>query len=436
MKEDLLHYVWRLQNFHLKDLKTTAGETIDIIHFGSHHHHSGPDFFNARIKIGATEWVGNVEMHIKSSDWLKHQHDKDEAYNNVILHVVYEEDIPIYRKTKEKIPCLELKRRIPQKISNHYLRLMHNETQIPCENLLSNIPNFYWNKWLERLLIERLEHRVTLIDQTMNFNISHREEVFYQLLAKSFGSKINSIPFERLSRSLPLKILAKHQNNLFSIEALLFGQAGMLQKEFKEEYPQQLKKEYQFLQKKYNLKSIHLSEWKILRMRPANFPTIRIAQFAALIFQSNRLWSYLLDCKNIKEITTFFQVEVSDYWLNHYVFDKESMPKSKKLGLSTIYLFAINTIIPFMFHYGKEQQNERIKNKAIQLFFEIPPEKNHIISMWKQLQIVPKNAANSQALLHLKNNYCDKKRCLNCMIGHQILHQREVKEIVKSSSPM
>ena len=426
MKEDLLHYVWRLKKFALDELKTTDQESIAIHQFGQHNHHAGPDFLNARISIGDTEWAGNVEMHLKSSDWINHKHSEDPAYNNVVLHIVYEEDVPIIRpSTGEKIPCLELKRRIPPKIQSQYLRLLHNEKRIPCEGALDAVPSFTWKLWMERLAIERLEEKLAPIQQAMEQTQNNREEVFYRFLAKNFGMKVNAEPFERLARATPLLILAKHKGNLFQIEALLFGQAGMLNNDFKDDYPNRLKKEYQFLKNKYKLTPIHLSEWKRLRLRPANFPTIRIAQFAQLIHISQRLFSRVLWVQKLKEINELFNVGVSEYWKTHYLFDKESKFRNKNLGPSAVKLITINTIIPFLFHYGKEKQEDTFKDKALMLFNSIKPESNQIISTWKELGISPDNASQSQALLQLRNKYCDHKKCLECMIGNAIIGKKE-----------
>lgn len=425
MREDLLHYVWRLKKFVLDDLRTTDGEVISIHQFGHLNTHAGPDFLNARISIGDTEWAGNVEMHLKSSDWIKHKHSEDDAYNNVVLHVVYEEDAPIMRATGEKIPCLELKRRIPKKIQSQYLRLIYNEKRIPCEGATDEVASFTWKLWLERLAIERLEEKVAPINQGMKLTLNNREEVFYHFVAKNFGVKVNAEPFERLARSISLLILSKHQGNLFQIEALLFGQAGMLNREFVDKYPNELKKEYEFLRAKYNLTPIHFSEWKYLRLRPANFPTIRIAQFSALVFKSQRLFSRILWVKNQKQIEELFDVGVSEYWKSHYVFDKESSHRNKNIGNGTIRLITINTIVPFLFHYGKEKKEEAFVDKALMLLNSLKAESNQIITMWKDLGIKPDNAAQSQALLQLKNNYCKHKKCLQCMIGNSIIGKQQ-----------
>lgn len=421
MKEDLLHYVWRLQRFDLQDLQTTEGQQIQIQKTGDLNDHAGPDFTNARIKIGETLWAGNVEMHLKSSDWIAHQHQTDQAYENVILHVVLENDQPIDRQNGTRIPCLELKKRISSKLSKVYKKLLHNEQWIPCQHHFYKVGAMTKTLWLDRLLVERLESKTIAIEQILKENTNNWEQTFYQILARNFGVKVNAEPFERLARTLPIQVLGKHKSNLFQIEALLFGQSGLLQNDFEDDYPNRLKREYDFLQKKYKLLSIEKASWRFLRMRPANFPTIRIAQFAQLIFQSVHLFSKVLAAKNVKEIEHMFELKLSNYWQSHYVFDKASPRRKKSLGKNTIHLFIINTIAPMLFLYGKNKANEDYQNRAFQLLEELKPEKNSIISKWAELGMMPESAYQTQGLLQLKNEYCAAKRCLECAVGHAIL---------------
>ncbi len=421
MKEDLLHYVWRLKKFDLTELRTTSGEPVIIHRFGTLNTDGGPDFLNARISISGTEWAGNVEMHLKSSDWNRHGHDKDAAYKNVILHVVFEEDEPIYRNKDEKIPCLELKNKIDPRLQTQYLFFIHNEKRIPCEGATSSVARFTWRLWLERLAIERLEEKIIPIEQELERTNNDREEVFYRFLARSFGMKTNKEPFEHLARSLPLKVLSKHRGNLFQVEALLFGQSGLLERDFEDEYPNSLKKEYTFLRKKFGLNPIHSVEWKFLRMRPANFPTVRIAQFAQLIHKTQRIFGRLLWVNDAKQLEDLFRVGVSEYWKTHYVFDKFSKKREKNLGMSAIQLITINTLAPFLFQYGKEKKEQAFVDRGLKLLEYTPAERNRIISMWNELGVEADNAFQTQALLHLKHQYCDKQKCLNCKIGHAIL---------------
>ena len=421
MQEDFLHYLWRLKKFDVSQLKTTEGESITIKQFGQHNVHAGPDFTNARIKIGDTLWAGNVEMHLKSSQWLQHKHQEDEAYNNVILHVVLEEDQPVHRKNGERIACLELRKRIPLKLTSTYKKLIHNEHWIPCQHHFNNVLPITRDLWLDRLLVERLEEKTIRLQKRLEQNNNNWEACFYQALSRNFGVKINMEPFDLLAQSLPLLILSKHKNSLFQIEALLFGQSGLLEKEYKDEYPNKLKKEYQFLRQKYQLQAIPAASWKFLRLRPPSFPTVRIAQLAVLIYQSVHLFSKMLAAQNVKEIENMFELSISNYWKTHYVFDKASAKRKKTLGKSTIHLIIINTIAPLLFLYGKMKGENQFKEKAIRLLEELPPEKNSIIKKWEALGVKVKSADQSQALLQLKNIYCNKKRCLECAIGNAIL---------------
>ena len=421
MKEDFLHYLWRMRKFNHVALKTTNGEPLTIQATGEHNLDAGPDFSNARIRIGDMLWAGNVEIHVNASEWYAHKHQEDKAYDSVVLHVVFEEDKPVFRNNGERIPCLEIKKRIPPKISKIYRKLLRDETWIPCQHHFSKVKEITKNLWLDRLLVERLENKTTDIIRSLEINKNNWEETFYQFLARGFGVKVNTEPFEQLARSLPLLILGKHKNSLFQLEALLFGQAGMLEIDFKDDYPIRLQKEYNFLKKKYNLQSIHSESWKYMRMRPANFPSIRIAQFATLVYQSSHLFSKILAVQNVKEIEHMFEVKISNYWQTHYVFDKPSIKRKKSLGKNSIHLLIINTIAPFLFLYGKSIDRESLKEKALELLEELQPEKNTIINEWRKLGMNPSSAYQSQALLHLKKNYCDKKNCLNCSIGHAIL---------------
>lgn len=422
MKEDFLHYIWRLQRFDQSHLFTTDGQPIQLLAIGDYNIHAGPDFSNARVRIGDTLWAGNIEIHLRASQWLDHQHQKDPAYENVILHVVLEADQIIYHSNGEVIPCLELKNRIDLRLSKNYLRLIRQESWIPCQAQLASVAELTKSLWLDRLLVERLEDKTKAIQEILNQTNNNWEETFYRFLARSYGLQVNPDAFEQLARSLPFNLLGRHKGQLRQIEALFFGQAGLLDRDFSEEYPRQLQQEYQFLKSKYQLRSMPQGSWKFLRLRPANFPTIRIAQFAMLIHQSNHLFSKILAIQNIKEVENMFDRRVSLYWQDHYVFDKISPKKNKKLGKGTIHLFIINTIAPFLFLYGQQLGEEQYKDKALQLLEALQPEQNKIIKNWKVLGMSPESAYQSQALLQLKKHYCDQRRCLSCAIGHQIIN--------------
>jgi len=421
MQENFLHYLWRLGRFDQKNLQTTQGESLSIIQIGEYNTDAGPDFTNARLQIGDTIWAGNVEIHVNASEWIKHKHDSDKAYNNVILHVVLEEDQPIFRSSGERIPALELRKRIPKGVLASYQKLLHNEHWIPCQHHFYQVDEFTRNMWLDRMMVERLERKTIAIQKALELNMNSWADTFYQRLARNFGVKVNSDPFELLAKSIPLNILSKYKNSLLQIEALLFGQSGLLEETFEEEYPQKLQKEYLFLQQKHQLVPIRKETWKFLRLRPANFPTIRIAQFAQLIFQSAHLFSKMLVAQNVKELENMFELKLSNYWQTHYVFGKESTKRNKSLGTNTIHLLIINTICPFLFLYGKMKDEDSYKKKALQLLEELAPEKNSITKKWKELGVSIENAYQSQALIELKNEHCAKKKCLECGIGNKIL---------------
>ncbi len=421
MKEDFLHFLWRTRRFDPSNLTTTEGEPIEILHPGEHNTHAGADFSNARLRIGETIWAGNVEMHLKSSDWLRHKHQHDPAYGNVILHVVLEDDQPILREDGSRIPCLEMKKRVPPRLAGSYQKLLHNEHWIPCQHFFYAVPDMTKNLWLDRLLVERLEHKTEAMRYALAQNGNDWEETFYQFVARNFGLKVNAEPFEALAKSLPQKILAKHKDNLLQIEALLFGQAGLLEADVEEDYPNALKKEYHFLQKKYRLMPLDAMMWKFLRLHPANFPTIRLAQFARLVCRSAHLFSKILEVETQADVDRLFEAKLDDYWLTHYTFGNVSTKRNKSLGKDAVRLLTINTIAPFLFLYGDMRGEEEFKNKAVGLLEALPAEKNSIIAGWEKLGMESKTAYQTQALLQLKNVYCDGKRCLECAIGGAIL---------------
>lgn len=421
MRESFLHFLWRWRRFPHHNLFTTQGQVLEILHPGEWNTDAGPDFFNALLRLDDTTWAGNVEIHVKSSEWLAHGHHSDPAYDNVILHVVLEEDQPVVLASGERIPCLELKDRIPAKILETYQRLDQERAWIPCESFFTQSPDIVRLNWLDRLLVERLEQKTEAIATMLAATGNHWEETFYRLLARNFGLKVNADPFETLARSLPLSTLARHVHNPLQVEALLFGQAGLLQPVFQEKYPNDLAKEYRFLQHKYQLTPMGAEQWKFLRLRPANFPSIRLAQFSALILYSTQLFSQMLEAGSLREIEHLFTVEPGDYWLTHFQLDKPSAKRNKTPGRDFIHLLVINTIVPFLFYYGKQKNTERYQNRAFQLLESLPAESNTILDGWRDLGVAARHAYQSQALIHLKTRYCDAKRCLECAIGNAIL---------------
>lgn len=419
MKESILHYVWQNRLFRNHDLFTTEGESVEVIDVGKYNSDSGPDFFSAKIRIGETIWAGNVEIHTRSADWNKHNHDSDKAFDSVILHVVAVADGEVYRIDGEKIPQLVL--HFPPQIETNYEKLINETKWIRCADKIENVPPIFIQSWKTALLTERLEQKMNAIDNLLAESNQHWEEAFYLTLARSFGFGTNSQAFESLAKSLSVSILGKHKDNLFQLEALLFGQAGLLQVKESDEYLIKLEQEFRFLQVKFDLKPMDASQWKLLRLRPDNFPHIRIAQFAALIHSSTKLFSKILENTNIEYLQSLFLCEPSTYWTTHYLFGVESPRKTKKLGVQSVNSILINTIIPFLFYYGYKKANQELKSVAMQLLEKIPSERNSIITEWQRLQIKSESAFDSQALIQLKRLYCDEKKCLRCRIGHKVL---------------
>ncbi len=420
MNEDFLQFLWKNQLFDRNNLLGTQNEQIKILDQGEKNNDAGPDFFNAKIEIGEILWAGNVEIHLKSSDWIRHRHDADRAYDNVILHVVLTDDKPVTGTDGHLISTLVLQP--DEKYIKKYKEIIRSSFWIPCQSDLFRVDPFRIKHWLGKVLVDRLQGKTNDFKNLLENNKNDWEESFYQGMAKSFGFKVNSLQFERLARSLPLKYLLQIKENLFQMEALLFGQAGLLDGEiFGDDYFQSLKKEYEFFRKKYRLKPIEGHLWKFMRMRPMNFPSVRIAQFAGLIHASDNLFSRIVDAKTIAELIAVFQFDVSSYWNNHYQFNKASETKSKNMGLNSKYSILINTVIPFLFIYGTMKGKDEIKNRALDFLDTIPSEKNHILREWKRVGIKSDSAFYSQALIQLKNSYCNNKKCLDCEIGNQII---------------
>lgn len=416
MTERLLQYIWQFKYFNQNELSTVDGETLIIIHPGKLNSNQGPDFLDARIKVHDTIWVGNIELHLNSSNWLDHNHSNDTNYRNIILHVVWQNDVAL----ELPFPVLELQSKVSTLLLSKYDALMNSRLFIPCENMIHQVDDMLWTSWKERLMIERLQQRATLIEATLEQNNNHWEETFWRLVARNFGVTVNSEAFEKIAVSLPLNIITKHKNQIHQTEALLFGQGGLLEAKFTEDYPNMLKKEYQFYRKKYELKPIQIP-LHFLRMRPSNFPTIRLAQLAMLVHESVHLFSVIRDTMLLKDIKKLLTISANDYWHYHYIFDEESVYKKKTLGTQMIDIIIINTIIPILFAYGYRNKEDVYKERALRWLEELTAEKNSITSGYSKLGINNKTAFDSQALLQLKNHYCNQKRCLDCAIGNRLL---------------
>ena len=422
MDESLLHFMWRYQSFTFNGLCTTNGEPIEVIDPGLYNTNSGPDFSNAKVRIGKTLWAGNVEMHIKSSEWYLHNHHSDSAYDNVILHVVVENDQAAVTTRGTFVQTLVVP--YPSDLRESHENLMKSAEWIPCASKIRHVNPLLIDSTIDRMQAERLETKSQRVIELVNLCNGSWEEAFYRDISRSFGLKNNALPFQLLAQALPLKILAKHRNNILQLEALLFGQSGLLEKAKPDSFTLALKKEYGFLKEKYHLSPIEPSLWKFMRLRPASFPTVRIALLAMLVHKSSRLFSKLLEIETVEQIVNLLTVEASEYWTNHYVFGEESKSMRKRLGNETVKLITINTVIPFMFSYGRSRSKADMETKAITLLQQMPPEKNSIVENFEKLGIAATSAFDSQALIHLKANYCDTRKCIYCPIGVSILRKQ------------
>jgi hypothetical protein len=422
MQEKLLQFIWQHSLYNPGMLTTATGEPVTVTYPGRLNTNAGPDFLEAKIRVGDTMLVGHVELHINNSDWNKHGHQNDPAYQNIILHVVYNKD---NGEELPNIPVIELANHIPVAVIEQYASLVNTTYTLPCAGRLQEVRDITKESWLNRMLAERWEEKLVSWKEQLDRSAGDWRNLLYWRMAANFGFKVNAAPFMAMAESLPVNILAKHHGNLMQIEALLFGQSGMLEKDFEEEYPNTLKKEYTYLRQKYKLEPIKGHLWKFLRMRPANFPTIRIAQFAALVHKSFHLFSQIIEQHTVKEILPLLEVTASEYWSTHFRFDETHEGISeKKLGKDSLHNIIINTIAPIQFLYATRQGQSGLEEKALQLLETVPSEKNNILAMWQQHGWKAASAGHSQALLQLFNNYCSKKRCLECAIGLSILKSR------------
>lgn len=420
MKEDFLHYLWKFKKFDTLNLKTFNGEDITIINVGQYLELAGPDFFNAQIVIGNQKWAGNVEIHLKSSDWYVHHHERDEAYENVIIHVVWEHDTEIYRSNNTEIPVLELKKYVDTATIANYKSLMAPKSWIYCEKNLKDINEFAFKNWQERLFFERLERKSNPIFELLKATNGDWESVLFCLLAKNFGLNTNGEIFLKIAQSIPFSIIRKESFEVENLEALLLGNAGLLDAEKEDTYFKDLKFRYFYLLHKYQIEKKNVEPVQFFKHRPDNFPTIRLSQLANLYHSQQNLFSIISKANSLKSIYETFDVSVSNYWQNHYQFDKESPQKKKKLSKSFVDLIVINTIIPLQFAYAKSLGKE-VSENLILLLNEVTAEKNAIIDKFSSFGIPSKTAFETQSLLQLKNEYCNKSRCLDCAIGMDLL---------------
>lgn len=421
MSEEFLHYIFQHKLWSDSKIELVNGEKFEILEIGHHNYNSGPDFINSKIKIQNTIWIGNIEIHVKSSDWILHKHHNDKAYNNTILHIVFTNDKQIYYTNGNPIPTWEIK--FDQALFNNYSKLKNNYKEINCEDYIVLVEREKIQLYIEKLATERLEEKSNQIKTILIKTKNNWEETLYFILAKNFGFSINSIPFEILAERTALDIVRKYQTEQSALEALFFGQAGLLEEEIKDNYYIKLQKEYKFLKIKHDLQSIPPAIWKKSRMRPSNFPHIKIAQFSKIMSRFDDFFNQIIKFQNNKSINYFLNISVSEYWENHYDFNKSSNKLLSKLGQMTINSIIINTIAPFLYLYNQYYVLENNSNIYQEILSDLKGENNIETRKWEKLSIKGENAYETQALLHLIKNYCRKKECIKCKIGYEILNK-------------
>lgn len=422
MTEALLQYIWKLRLFNAENLVTKSGEAVEVIHQGFHNHDSGPDFLNAKIRIGKNTWAGNVELHVNGNEWHQHKHQQDDAYNNVILHVVLEskEDF-VTANNAAKIPCLELKGRIDAQLLSRYEALMRAATSIPCANSIGLVDSFVIDNVIERNTIERLERKVNAIVALLDASNGDWEHTAWQILARYLGSGVNRDAMENVVKQIPVSVLSKHADSALQIEAIVFGVSGLLKGNFADEYPRQLQKEFNYLKRLHSLNVLEQGVFRWAKIRPANFPTVRLAQLAAVMLSDVKIFSRMLKCNSLEEIKGLFLIKPNTYWRNHYRFDELAEQGVEKIGATTIDIIAINAIVPLLFAYGKHKGEESFCDKALALLQSINAEVNVITKTFQAFNISAQSAFQSQGLVQLKQNSCDNFLCLECGIGNAIL---------------
>ena len=425
MKEELLHAAWNFGLFHPQALFTDEGDEVEILHPGMYNKNAGPDFFNGRIRLGGVQLAGNIEIHVNADDWYAHGHEDDPAYENVVLHVVWEHGKRT-RCGRRGIPTVSLKDKVWPSAIDNFNRLMASLDRIPCEKNIHTVPDAVVRLWVARMAAERLELKAENARRLVSDMKFSPEQAFFILLAGSFGFHVNREPFEEMAKGLDVRLFSKHKNSLFQIEALLFGKAGLLERDFSDSYAAELQKEFSFLRLKYGTVPMNGASWKFGRTRPANFPTVRLAQLAALIHKSQFLMSAILESESTQALRKLFLAAPSLYWENRYDFDKPSKTAAKLLSESSVDLILVNTVAPFLFYSGIRMGDDDLKEKAMSVLESVKPEHNHITEIWREVGFSPRCAADSQGMIHLFRSYCKERQCLQCGIGNKLLSEPEV----------
>jgi hypothetical protein len=423
MTEAFLHYVWQFQYFNKLDLRTTRGELITVFNQGLRNSNAGPDFNNGKIRIGPMDWIGTVEIHIHSSNWTDHNHTTDPAYDNVILHVVWKEDKIILRRDGSEIATLELKNRVSDELFLQYRKLVNAPDVIPCSASLSGVSDITKFSMIDRALMSRLQSKANTVLKMLERNNNDWDETAYQLLSRNFGFKVNAEPFETLAKVLPYKVILKHADQPVQVEALLFGQAGFLDEMTGDDYYLLLKREYNLLATKFNLLRSRMNkvQWKFLRLRPANFPSLRMAQWAGLLSTQKNIFSRILEALDHYTLVKIFEMSTSSYWKHHYQFMKPVEEEIPSMGEMSVANMIINTAIPLMVAYGIAKDEQAYIDRGVDILQHVAKEDNVIVKNWSGLGINARSAADSQGLIELHNNFCLKRRCLDCTIGFSIM---------------
>ena len=426
MTEAFLQYVWQHRLLE-GPLVTTEGLPVVVERPGELNRDAGPDFLDSRLVIGGLHWAGNVEVHTRASDWNQHGHSDDKAYNNVILHVVYIYDADIILENGKKVQTLDISQSLPQYVWDNYDSLMNpaDDTQIPCASRLKDIPDFLYHLSQDRLLVERIERKSGDVERILKESKGSWEQACYWLTAHYFGGKTNAFAFELLAKVTPMRIVAKIKDNPFRVEALYMGQAGLLDGDFNDEYPQKLQREYKYLSAAYQLTPMEGHLWKFFRVRPSSFPTLRISQFSDLMSKSSNLFSKMLDAEDAGTVSKLFVVQASEYWQSHYNFDKVTERSSKSLGKSLINTIIINAWISLLYEYGVAHGAEMYKERAFNLLQQLPPEDNRITRLWESAGIKIGNAAESQSVIQRYTEYCSRKKCLDCQLAFRIMKTKK-----------